>query len=297
LYGARMARYDLLHVCHVLACKITKWTKRCDQRLHRIMCYLHQVDDVTMMGWVGDSAINWKLWLYTDADFAADKTTSRSVSGVFCAINGPTTYFPLCALSKKQSAVSHSTAESEMIAADLGLRTEALPMMTLFDQVLKRSIRCLFLEDNQATLRIIATGKYQNLRHVSRTHRVNIHMVSEIVQDGTVDIGACESHLMAGDIFTKCFPSSSKWYDVMKLVAHMRWCDFLKLFNKGIKMDFPSSKNKDDSTITIKKEDIGKPEVKKPNSKQTKIQFAGGASLPVPPKLRDPQGQDRMLLE
>ena len=52
LYGARMARYDLLHVCHVLACKITKWTKRCDQRLHRIMCYLHQVDDITMMGWV-----------------------------------------------------------------------------------------------------------------------------------------------------------------------------------------------------------------------------------------------------
>ena len=73
-------------------------------------------------------------------------------------------------------------------------------------------------------------------------------MVSEIVQDGTVDIGACESHLMAGDIFTKRFPSSSKCYGVMKLVVHMRWPDFLKVFNKGIKM-FPSTKKKDDSII------------------------------------------------
>ena len=146
LCGARMARYDLLHVRHVLACKITKWTKRCDQRPHRITCYLHQVDDITMMGWVGDTSVSWNKWLFTDADFAADKTTSRSMSGRLCAINGPTTYFPLRALCKKQSAVSHSTAESEMTAADLGLRTEALPMRTVFDQALKRQIRCLFLE-------------------------------------------------------------------------------------------------------------------------------------------------------
>ena len=83
-------------------------------------------------------------------------------------------------------------------------------------------------------------------------------MGSEIVQDGTVDIGACESHLMAGNVFTKCFPFSCKLYDVMKIVARMRWCDFLKLFNKGIKMDFPSLKSNDDLVMTIKNETIGK---------------------------------------
>ena len=69
---------------------------------------------------------SWTLWLYTDADFAADKCTSRIVSVVCCAISGPATYFPLRALSKQQSAVSYLTAESELIAADFGLRTEAL---------------------------------------------------------------------------------------------------------------------------------------------------------------------------
>ena len=35
-------------------------------------------------------------------------------------------------LQKKQATVSHSTAESEMVAGDLGLRTEALPLMIRF---------------------------------------------------------------------------------------------------------------------------------------------------------------------
>ena len=91
-----------------------------------------------MFGWVGDKSADWRIWLYADVDFAADKLTSKSVSGVFCAISSPTSYFPFCALSKKQGAVSHSTAESEMVAADLGFKTEALPLMTLFDAVLKR---------------------------------------------------------------------------------------------------------------------------------------------------------------
>ena len=148
-----------------------------------------------MFGWVGDKMDKLNLWLYTDADVASDKSTSKSVSGVFCALAGPSTFFPLCALSKKQAAVSHSTTEAEIIAADLGVRTEAMPLMTLFDKILKREIRCLFLEDNQATLRIITTGKTQALRHVFRTHRVNVHFLTEACQEQPIDLGACESIL------------------------------------------------------------------------------------------------------
>ena len=44
LYGARMARYDLLHSCQILACYVTKWTKQCDQRLLRIVSYRHSLE-------------------------------------------------------------------------------------------------------------------------------------------------------------------------------------------------------------------------------------------------------------
>ena len=101
------------------------------------------------------------------------------------------------------------------------------------------------------------------------------------MQDGTVNIGACKSRFMAGDIVTKCFPSSSKWYDVLNRVAHMRWPDLLTLFNEGTKMDLPSAKNKDDLVITIKKEDIGKgTDGKRKQEVDYGIQFAGGASAP-----------------
>ena len=38
LYGARMARFDLLRAVCSLACSITKWDKDCDRKLHRLMC-------------------------------------------------------------------------------------------------------------------------------------------------------------------------------------------------------------------------------------------------------------------
>ena len=76
LYGARMARYDLLHPCQELACRMTKWTPNCDKRLLRIICYIHQHPDLCMYGWVGDHQKDLRLWLYTDADVAADTTAS-----------------------------------------------------------------------------------------------------------------------------------------------------------------------------------------------------------------------------
>ena len=181
-----------------------------------MMCYINQSIDLCMFGWVGDSQNDLRLWLYTDADFAADKSDSKSVSGVFCALVGQTTFFPLCALSKKQSSVSHSTTESEMVAADLGLRTEALPLTTLLDQFFRRDVRCLFLEDNQSTLRNIMTGKMGALRHVSRTHRINVHWIHEVCTEDAIDLGACESHLMSADMFTNMFSNKEKWIDVMR---------------------------------------------------------------------------------
>ena len=59
LYDARMARYDLLHSCQIVACKITKWTKRCDQRLLRIVTYIHQNIGISMFGWLGDKSTGW----------------------------------------------------------------------------------------------------------------------------------------------------------------------------------------------------------------------------------------------
>ena len=46
--------------------------------------------------------------------------------------------------------------------------------MSLWEVILGRTPELILYEDNQATLRIVNTGKPQELRHVSRTHGISI---------------------------------------------------------------------------------------------------------------------------
>ena len=119
LYTARYARYDLLRPVCALASMVTRWNVHCDRMLYRLMCYVHSTkDSVYQIGYVGDPADKCQLRLYTDADLASCKLTKKSTTGVLLALVGPRTWFPLQAVSTKQTASSHSSTESELVAAD-----------------------------------------------------------------------------------------------------------------------------------------------------------------------------------
>jgi hypothetical protein len=129
LYAARMFRYDLLRAVSALARFVSRWTVLQDKMLHRLVCYIHHSLDRKMYGWIGDARADLKVTLFADADFAGDTETTRSTSGVFLALTGPNSFFPISALSKRQSCVSHSTPEAELVAADLAIRTEGIPAL------------------------------------------------------------------------------------------------------------------------------------------------------------------------
>ena len=174
-----------------------------------------------------------------------------------------------------------------MVAADVGLWTEALPLMTLYDQLYLREMRTIFLEDNQSTLRNIMTGKHVSLRHMSRTHRVNGHWISETCRQQPIDLGACESHLQAADMFTKRFTDGLKWRDVTRLVAIMPWMDFLILFNKGRSTPFPEDlKNK-----------LTETKITKPNQ-PIRLHIGDPSGHPISAEVfRPPPGLDPPVLE
>ena len=114
LYGARMARFDLLRAVCALATCVTKWDHDCDRKLHRLMCYIWSTKHYRLIGWVGDNDVDPNL--YTDADFAGNSYNMRSTSGVHMELAGPHTKFPTSGQSKGQTAVSWSTPESELVA-------------------------------------------------------------------------------------------------------------------------------------------------------------------------------------
>ena len=101
LYLARCCRFDLLHPVGMLAREVTKWTRACDKRLHRLVSYMHSTRDKNLEGLVGDSPMKGDLNVYSDASYADEVATSKSTSASFIALVGPNTFAPITALCKK----------------------------------------------------------------------------------------------------------------------------------------------------------------------------------------------------
>jgi hypothetical protein len=219
MYIARFARPDLLRAVGALSCMITKWDSLCDRKLFRIIKYINGSIAWRQIGFIGDSHDELHLGLFSDADFAGDKATMRSTSGMFLALYGPHSFFPLGAQSKKQTAVSHSTVEAEIIAADHAIRTSGLPALVLWDKILGRANVLQVYQDNQATARIMSTGRAPTLRHCKRTHGVSIAWIHERLLGDDLQLNDCVSDVMAADIFTKHFINKDKWEQVCMLIG------------------------------------------------------------------------------
>ena len=135
LYLAHIARPDILWSVYKLARSITKWTKACDKRLCRLISFFHHTCEYKQYWYVGNTAKQCRLGLFQDSDFAGDLEDSKSTSGGTLCIFGSHTFVPVRWMSKKQTAVSHSSTESEIISLDTGLRLDGLPALELWDLI------------------------------------------------------------------------------------------------------------------------------------------------------------------
>ena len=135
LYLARIGRPDILWSVNKLARCITKWTKACDKRLNRLISYIHHTSEYRQYCHVGNTAKQCRLGLFQDSDFAEDLEDSKSTSGGTLCIFGSHTFVPTSWMCKKQTAVSHSSTESEIISLETGLRLDGLPAQELWDLI------------------------------------------------------------------------------------------------------------------------------------------------------------------
>ena len=129
---ARIGRPDIPWSVNKLARAITTWTRARDERLARLIFFLHVTTEYN----VGNTAQQCRLGLFQDSEIASDLEDSKSTSGGTLCVFGSHTFVPISWMCKKQTSVSHCSTESEIISLDVGLRMDGIPELDLWDLVL-----------------------------------------------------------------------------------------------------------------------------------------------------------------
>ena len=82
---------------------------------------------------MGNIATQCRLGLSQDSDFAGDLDDSKSTSGGTLCVFGSHTFVPISWMCKKQTSVSHSSTEADIISIDAGLRLDGIPALDVWD--------------------------------------------------------------------------------------------------------------------------------------------------------------------
>jgi hypothetical protein len=144
---------------------------------------------------------------YSDADHAADKTTSRSISGyVFFFAGGV-----ISAQSKLQKPVANSTTESEYYALGLAAAEAAWLRQMLFELGYRNSDAktVKIYGDNQGSLALTDNPEiHQRTKHI----RVKFHYIRQQVTRKEIELWFIEGARQIADGFTK--PLARPLYDL-----------------------------------------------------------------------------------
>ena len=105
-----------------------------------------------------------------------------------------------------------------MVATSHALRVVGCPGLELWQALLPHRPKMRFLEDNQAMLQCVKTGRNPTMRHLARTHRVSVGWIHEQYRSGHFIFAHESGERMPPDIFTKMFADKSKWKAARMLI-------------------------------------------------------------------------------
>ena len=126
-YLACIGRPDILWSVNKPCTIHHKMDKVCDKRFSRLISYIHHTCDYNQYCHVRNTAKHCRLWLFQDSDFAWYLEDSNSTSNGTLCIDESHTLLPISWMCKKQTSVSNSSTEPEIISLGAGLRLDRTP--------------------------------------------------------------------------------------------------------------------------------------------------------------------------
>ncbi|CAE7775417.1 RE1 [Symbiodinium sp. CCMP2592] len=136
------------------------------------------------------------LSIYTDASFAP--FSERSISGIAVLVNGRCVYWK----SKRQTLVSLSTAECELIAACEGV-VLGQSIEALIHELWRSKVAKVLKVDNVAAITLAEGGGSQRTRHL----RVRACFLKEMLEKNSLKVEHCPGEIQLADTLTKALPA------------------------------------------------------------------------------------------
>ena len=190
-----------------------------------------------------------QIGLFQDSDFAGDLEDSKSSSGGTLCVFGSHTFVPISWMCKKQTSVSHSSTESDIISLDAGLRLDGIPALDLWDLIVsvfgnishvsdrtgqpesddhkhhKSHNKIDVMKDIDAVLSNVQSARQEALLYVfedneavSRTHRVAIESLFDRINlDPKIQIKYIDTKNQLADISTEGNFKRDEWNHLLTL--------------------------------------------------------------------------------
>jgi hypothetical protein len=108
-------------------------------------------------------------------------------------------------------AVSHSTPEAEIVAADCAMRQEGVPTLALLSTILGREVTLSMMEDHEDMINICYSGENPTMRYLNRTRKVGISWLMEVFKLPDIKLYKSDAKLQAADIGAKRITCVETW--------------------------------------------------------------------------------------
>ena len=192
MFLAQRARPDILTAVNFLSTRMLKCTAEDLAKLDRVLMYLHATPGLGLTLRASNAI---ELMAYVDASFAVHHDM-KSHTGIVLSLGGGTVF----SSSKKQSLVTKSSTESELVAV-----SDAIPQIVWTREfMMYQGYECkpaTLYQDNQSTIALVAKGKSTSPR--TRHIAIRYYFVKDRIDNGEIVVEYMPTDLMRADILTK----------------------------------------------------------------------------------------------
>ena len=208
MYLQVVTRPDIAYAINIASRALEKPTESHWQLVKRIMRYVKGTEDVGLL-----YKTSGELKVFSDADFAGDKTTRKSTSGILCKFGDAAVVWQ----SKKQQCVAQSTTEAEYVSAAKAAK-EMVWLTRLMNEIGIQTKNNTLYIDNMSAIKLIKNPEFhQRSKHID----VKYHFVRDLYEKDVLDVTYVQSDDQAADILTKalCKPKFEYMKSLLGLVC------------------------------------------------------------------------------